>query len=88
MAHFIAVGKEAVEVSPKNGADFKLEELRTFVGGSIEIAQTIDGRIMVLNEEGKLLGLPINDRATLLYVYGSYDPICGDVLVCDDGEVL
>src|SRR6266700_1117852 len=54
------------EVSPVNGKDFKSDELHNIVGGYIEIIPTLDGRIMVLNEEGKLLGLPRNEQAGLL----------------------
>jgi hypothetical protein len=54
------------EVSPANGTDFQLDELRSIVGGHIEIIPTRDGRIMVLNEEGKLEGLPANEEAGAL----------------------
>jgi len=54
------------EVKPANGTDFKLDELSKIVGGHIEIIPTRDGRIMVLNEEGKLLDLPRNEQAELL----------------------
>ena len=54
------------EVKPDNGTDFKLDELRRIVGGNIEIIPTKDRRIMVLNEEGKLLELPRNEQAGLL----------------------
>lgn len=72
-------------VHPKNGEKFTLEELQTFVGGYIQILYINNGWLMVVNEEGKLHGLPINRTATLLYnqylVFGS-DFICGDVLIC------
>lgn len=50
------------EVHPKNGTDFKLEELTGFVGGHIELVQTIGRRTMVLDEEGKLKGKPVMRR--------------------------
>jgi len=54
------------EVEPANGTDFKLDELRHIVGGNIEIVPLKDGRIMVCNEESKLLDRPRNDQATEL----------------------
>lgn len=77
------------EVKPANGKDFKLSELQKIVGGYIEIANMNDGRIMVLNEEGKCNNLPINKKATELYkkfVYGN-DFICGNVLICNSNLV-
>ena len=72
-------------VHPKNGEKFTLEELQTFVDGYIQILYINNGWLMVVNEEGKLQGLPINDTATWLYnqnlVFG-FDYICGDVLIC------
>jgi hypothetical protein len=72
-----------LEVAPKNGRDFQLDELQKMVGGSIELACTVDGRYLVANEEGLLIGLPVNALATELYEYGYHAPIVGDVVVCD-----
>ncbi len=77
-------------VTPENGTDFELRELQLIVGGYIEILNLRGGKIMVINEEGKLDGLQQNRLATkLLYVSYPYsnDFIVGDVLVCDDDEV-
>ena len=56
-------------------------------GGWIQIVQTRDGRLMVLDEEGKLKGFPVNRVATGLYQHGAQDPIVGDVLVCNEGDI-
>ena len=40
-------------------------------------------KLMIVNEEGKLNGLPFNAKASELYP----DVIVGDVLVCDLKEV-
>lgn len=85
MAAFIKTNGEITNVTPKNGTDYKYEELKEFVGGYIEIVPINDHKIMVINEEGKLNNLPVNHIASLLY---KYDTICGNVLVCDDSEVL
>ena len=56
----------SLEVQPANGRDFMLDELQKIVGGHIEIVSTKDNRILVLNDEAKLLGLPRNEQATAL----------------------
>ncbi|MEA2628997.1 MAG: hypothetical protein QOJ10_1457 [Chloroflexota bacterium] len=77
------------EVQPANGRDFKLAEAQALVGGMIEIHPLDDGRIIVINEEGKLEQLPINVEATILWrqTYGGRDVIVGDVLVCKTSEL-
>ena len=64
---------------------YSLEELQRIVGGYIEIKRITDECLMVVNEEGKLNGLPINDRATKLYrtCILTDDFIVGDALFCD-----
>jgi hypothetical protein len=69
------------EIQPANGSSFTLEEQQTLVGGYIEVTWTRDGRLMVLDEHGKLKGKRMNLPATMLYRYGAYDPIVGDVLI-------
>lgn len=72
------------EYLPANGRHYTLEELKKAIGGGwIEIVHTRDNRLMVMDEEGKLKGFPINRVATALYVHGLQDPIVGDVLVCE-----
>ena len=73
------------EYLPADGRHYTLEELKKAIGGGyIEIVHTKDDRLMVLDEEGKLKGFPVNPVATGLYRYGYQDPIVGDVLVCED----
>jgi hypothetical protein len=84
-----------IEIVLPQGGEFTLTELQDFVGGYIEMLKihgSVDGfdgefEMMFCNEEGKLKGLPINLIATVLYVYGSRDPVVGDVLLCKPGEV-
>jgi Domain of unknown function (DUF3846) len=108
MALILRTDGSEEEVSPASGRTFSLEELQTIVGegtdegrGYIEIVPCKDKKhIIVLNEEGKLLGLPINARASeladldrlrkamesTLIVVGDDDPLHGpDVIV---GTVL
>jgi hypothetical protein len=46
--------------------DTSLEAMQTAVGGYIEPVRLGDGRIMYVNEEGRLVGLPANEKATQL----------------------
>ena len=91
-AHLNSLGLASLEYKSKNGTDFQLEELQTIVGGYIEILHSRgDDTIMVINEEGKIQGLPENINATiealLKGMIGWDDHIVGDVLVCKSEEV-
>ena len=89
MAQHILTTGEVQEITPQNGAFFKLHELNEFVGGYIELVYLSDSRLMVVNEEGKLMGLPVNIKATREVVMsGINDIIVGDVLICDDNQIL
>ena len=71
-----------------------LEDLQALVGGYIEVIPTRLPRphrpMMVINEEGKLLGLPRNEIATIIGITsGIEDEVVGDaVLVLEVGEDL
>ena len=69
---------EIIPILPKNKKVFSLKELQDIVGGYIEIVYLNDGRIMVVNEEGKINGLDYNLQGTLAY---RKDVIVGNVLV-------
>ena len=68
-----------------------LKEMQDFVGGFIEVVQSADTKHdIVLDEEGKLKGKPLNKEATELYVGEEKDDTCagwdfdyivGDVMV-------
>lgn len=74
---------------PKNGTDFSLEELQAIVGGYIEIVTLDEEHLMVVNEEGKLQGLPLNINASAIYLAKTHikDSIVGDVLVCNSNMI-
>ncbi len=83
-------------VSPANGTDFKYKELTAFVEGMVEIVPLPSGRLMVVNEEGKLNGLKINLRATDVwkaeypieqYPHNNDELIVGVALVCESNEI-
>ena len=77
------------EVYPKKKRHgFSLDEMQGFVGGYIEIIG-VGEKFLVLNEEGKLNGLEINQKATEIFqkYYGKTDLIVGDVLLADENEI-
>lgn len=86
MATLIKTDGSEAEIQPANGKSFTLEEMQKCVGGNIELAHTRDGRMMWINEEGKLNDLPPNEKATQLYVHNDHDIIVGDVLVGTEKE--
>src|SRR5881398_2792589 len=71
MAHILYPDGRQEERQPKNGHNFELKELQQIVEGHIEIVHTKDGRLMVCNEESKLLGLLRNEQATALIDFPS-----------------
>ena len=88
MATLIKTNGEETNVLPNNKTDFKLDELQNYVGDLIETVRTKDNKIIVINEEGKINELPINEKATDLYVHSNFDFIVGDVLICNENEIL
>ena len=84
-AKIIYTDKEAEDYTPKNGTTFELEEMQEIVGGYIEIIRLNDGRIIIVNEEGLLQGLPVNIEATniLRRDHSTTQYIVGTAIVCD-----
>jgi hypothetical protein len=82
-AYLYKTSGEIVPVLPVNGTSFTLGELSSFVNGYVQIVTLKDGRLMIMNEEGKIDGLEQNDTATNLaksvLFHGDY--VVGDVLV-------
>ena len=83
MAMLVKSDGAFIPTEPANGRDFSLNELQAFVGGLIDIVRLPDNRIMVVNDEGLILDLPMNHTASR--ISGGY--IAGDVLVCQSKEV-
>ena len=46
-----------------------LKSAQDFVGGIVECITFPNGDLLIINEEGKLMGLPLNPEATLLMAY-------------------
>jgi len=45
----------------------KYAEVKEFVGGMVEAVTFPNGDLLLLNEEGKLIGLPLNLEATAIW---------------------
>ena len=84
-AKIIYTDKKAEDYTPKNGTTFELEEMQKIVGGYIEVIRLNDGRIIIVNEEGLLQGLPVNIEATniLRRDHSTTQYIVGTAIVCD-----
>jgi hypothetical protein len=81
MAHIIKVDGTKAEIN-----DTELATLQGAVGGLIQIVNTPDGKLMVMDEEGKLKGKQVNETATALY-NNPYDVVVGDVVICEMDEL-
>lgn len=79
------------DIEPKNGTDFQLDEMKEIVGGYIELVDLRDGRLLVINEEGKLYKLDVNLAATTMAhaarAIAYCDCIVGNVLLCNSDQV-
>jgi hypothetical protein len=72
----------------KDEPDYKA--VSKFVGGMVEVVTFPNGDLLLLNEEGKLMGLPLNEEATALWrthftkephAFGYDDYVVGPVIV-------
>ena len=84
MATLYKVNGDTETVTPKKDLLFSLEEMQAFVGGYIEmvaipgdVKHASGGKgILIVNEEGLMMGLPLNRQASIL----AHRPIVGDAL--------
>ena len=79
------------DVKPNTGPTFTLDELQKHIGGSVEkIPCTINTRILLVDEDGKIKGLPMNEAVTeLCRLYEAIRPadyIVGPVLILSAEE--
>lgn len=87
-AQIIKTDGTLLPLIPARGKRFQLSELQTIVGGYIQVALSRNkGWLLVINEEGKLNGLPVNEKATLLYPFGYQDPIVGDAALIHQSQI-
>lgn len=86
MAKLIKVDGTIEDIEIPQGS--QLDALQQAVGGDIQIVPcNYQGHtMMVCDEEGKLKGKAINDKATEIYGY-PYDVIVGDAIIAKEGEI-
>ena len=88
-ARLLKFSGEVMEIEPKNGTDFKLDELHKHLNCSlVEVININQDDIMVVDDEGKLkANNVINVNATMLaqenQAITSWDYIAGDAIVCN-----
>ena len=84
-AKIIYTDKEAEDYTPKNGKTFALTEMQEIVGGYIEPIRLNDGRMIIVDEDGKSKGKAVNIPATNILRRDHYttDYIVGIAIVCD-----
>lgn len=74
-----------------DGDQMRLETMQSIVGGYIECApsaldptwarEPAERIMLVINEEGKLKGLPLNEKATELFTWAGMDVIAGAAIL-------
>ncbi len=76
-------------VRPCNGKNFSLDELLYYVHGYVEIIDLYNGKVLVVNEDGKSLNYKLNKYATQIYqdIFGGHDYIVDDVLLCNKNQI-
>jgi uncharacterized protein YuzE len=87
MATQIKTDGTTTEVEPKNGRDFKLDELYQLIEcETLDMIRLADGRFMWMDEKRKINGKEINQTATKLAppFEGGVE---GTVLICDPKQV-
>ena len=84
-AKIIYTDKEAENYTPKNGKTFALTEMQEIIGGYIEPIRLNDGRMIIVDEDGKSKGKAVNIPATNILRRDHYttDYIVGTAIVCD-----
>ena len=84
-AKIIYVDKEAEDYTPKNGKTFALTEMQEIIGGYVEPIRLNDGRMIIVDEDGKSKDKAVNIPATNILRRDHYttDYIVGTAIVCD-----
>lgn len=96
MAKLIKTDGTIQEVKPNNGKFFSYEELKEFVEGMVEMVPLPNGKVIIVNEEGKLNGLLKNEKATEVwkqeypiekYPLNNDELIVGNALLAEEKEL-
>lgn len=85
MAKLYKTNGEVVEITPANGKKFTLKEAQEYVNGYVELVELKHREMFICNEEGILLNMPFNKKATEV-LHESYGPLAqklyGDIIHC------
>lgn len=79
MAKYYEIGQPTREIKPRNGKKFRLEEAQKLVGGWVEMVHLYNGKILLVNEEGRIKNLPYNEPVSL---YAGMR-IVGNAILCE-----
>ena len=84
-AKIIYTDKGAEDYTPKNGKTFGKTEMCGIVEGFIDIIRLNDGRVIIVDSQGKALNKAVNIPATNILRRDHYttDYIVGTAIVCD-----
>ena len=84
-AKIIYTDKEAEDYTPKNGKTFGKTEMYGIVEGFVDIIRLNDGRVIIVDSQGKALNKAVNIPATNILRRDHYttDYIVGTAIVCD-----
>lgn len=74
---------ETFWVVEKNDPEPQYDAVREYVGGLVERVGLPNGDVLLMNEEGKLEGLPVNADATMVWMthFGETDVLVGNVIL-------
>ena len=84
-AKIIYTDKEEEDYTTKNGKTFALTEMQEIIGGYVEPIRLNDGRMIIVDEDGKSKDKAVNIPATNILRRDHYttDYIVGTAIVCD-----
>lgn len=84
-AKIIYTDKETEDYTPKNGKTFGKTEMCGIVEGYIDIIRLNDGRVIIVDSQGKALNKAVNIPATniLRRDHFTTNYIVGTAIVCD-----
>ena len=81
-----------LEIEPRNGRRFELEELYEILECElVEMVFLRGSQIMLIDEEGKLTNSTFNKNATAIFnevLRISYDWIAGHAIVCEQNQFI
>ena len=96
LAKLIFPDGNVTDIEPKDGKIFQYRELSDYIGGYLEIIRPPGrrGALLIVDEEGKLKGLPLNRVATLLWIEGcepgsarETDYVHGTAILCHASQL-